>query len=178
MKKTDLKKLDRQESDRDHYQRKSEILDQAVKRFKGLRGGQIRAARALLDWTQTDLAYRAGVSLATIRRVEKSDWDFHATIYCMLRVVKLLEKHGVEFIEADFKRDFAGGVALRLVGLVDTIYNVMPSPKRHRRKGTEEISAEVKSDSDPTTEGAIAIDGNEVPRITREWSQPKTTTIA
>ncbi len=35
---------------------------------------QIRAARALLDWTQTDLAKAAGYSTTTIWRVESRTW--------------------------------------------------------------------------------------------------------
>lgn len=32
--------------------------------------GQIRAARALLNWSQNDLVERSGLSLTTIRRME------------------------------------------------------------------------------------------------------------
>lgn len=31
---------------------------------------QIKAARALLDWSQEDLAIRAALSIATIRKIE------------------------------------------------------------------------------------------------------------
>ena len=33
---------------------------------------QIRAARALLGWSQSELAQRAGVGLATLQRLEQS----------------------------------------------------------------------------------------------------------
>lgn len=36
---------------------------------------QIKAARSLLDWTQSDLAIRAKVSLATVQRIEKNGLD-------------------------------------------------------------------------------------------------------
>lgn len=36
-----------------------------------LTGAQIRAARALLDWSARELAERSGVSIATIHRIER-----------------------------------------------------------------------------------------------------------
>jgi len=57
---------------------------------------QCRAARALLDWTQEDLAKEAGVSRSTIRDFEKGrHWLHTATA---THVVAALEKAGVLLI--------------------------------------------------------------------------------
>lgn len=59
-------------------------------------GDQIRAARALIRMEAQELARRAEVSTATIRRVETG-----ANIHPKLRrdLVAVLEAEGVEFIE-------------------------------------------------------------------------------
>ncbi len=69
---------------------------------------QLRAARALLGWSQTELATRAGMSLPTVKRVETergprvSESTRHA-----LQVA--LELGGVEFIGEN-----GGGPGVRL----------------------------------------------------------------
>ena len=61
----------------------------------------VRTARALLDWTQPDLAKVAGIALATLKRFEKG----HRTPIPVVRaaIFAALEKAGVEFQE-DGKR--------------------------------------------------------------------------
>jgi len=61
----------------------------------------VRAARALLDWTQLDLAKAAGIALATLKRFEKG----HRTPIPVVRaaVFSALEKGGVQF-QDDGKR--------------------------------------------------------------------------
>ena len=56
---------------------------------------QVRTARALLDWTQPDLAKAAGIALATLKRFEKG----HVTPIPVVRaaIFAALEKAGVEF---------------------------------------------------------------------------------
>lgn len=56
-----------------------------------------RTARALLDWTQPDLAKVAGIALATLKRFEKG----HRTPIPVVRaaIFAALEKAGVEFQE-------------------------------------------------------------------------------
>jgi transcriptional regulator with XRE-family HTH domain len=56
---------------------------------------QIRAARALLNWTQRDLASAAAISAATVKRVEIG---YHAPIRAVkTAIVRALEDEGIEF---------------------------------------------------------------------------------
>ena len=56
-----------------------------------LYGEQIRAARGLLGWTQTELANRAGVSQMTVMRLESKDGIVGGTVETVLRVQEALE---------------------------------------------------------------------------------------
>jgi DNA-binding XRE family transcriptional regulator len=57
---------------------------------------QIRAARALLDWTQPDLASAANVGLVTLKRFEFGhSKPIHAV---KSSIVRALEAQGIEFI--------------------------------------------------------------------------------
>ena len=60
---------------------------------------QIRAARALLRLDQAELARRAGVSRATLRRVERSTEQAHASSRAALSIQQALESAGAEFID-------------------------------------------------------------------------------
>jgi predicted transcriptional regulator len=60
---------------------------------------QIRAARALLRLEQTELARRARVSLATLRRIESGAEKPRASTRAVESVRHVLEKAGIEFIE-------------------------------------------------------------------------------
>ena len=73
---------------------------------------QSRAARGLLDWTQQELADRAGVSIVTVRQVEAGlSQPRRATLEVIRRA---LEAGGVKFIE---ENGGAGpGVRLRRLG--------------------------------------------------------------
>lgn len=72
---------------------------------------QIRAARALLDISQTDLALAAEVGIATIKRLEGAVDVMRVTAGVLLRVQVALEHAGVEFI---FEDDAKGsGVRLK-----------------------------------------------------------------
>ena len=57
---------------------------------------QIRAARALLDWSQQDLADKAIVSLNALARLERGTVDPRAST--LSAVEKALMRAGVEFI--------------------------------------------------------------------------------
>jgi transcriptional regulator with XRE-family HTH domain len=68
---------------------------------------QCRAARALLEWTQKQLAEAARVGVVTIRQFESSDTEpRRATIDVIKRA---LEAAGVEFIDEN-----GGGPGVRL----------------------------------------------------------------
>ena len=68
---------------------------------------QCRAARGLLDWTQQDLAERAGVGIVTVRQLEA---DSNEPRRATLEVVKqALERAGVDFIDEN-----GGGPGVRL----------------------------------------------------------------
>ncbi len=75
-----------------------------------LQPAQIRAARALLDWRQEDLAKAAGVGTATIRRVEGSDSLLGGFVSTVVRIQTALEKAGVLFID----NDETAGIGVRL----------------------------------------------------------------
>jgi transcriptional regulator with XRE-family HTH domain len=69
---------------------------------------QLRAARALLGWSQSQLAKEAGMSLPTVKRVEREGGprvseDAHQ------RLQRALEAGGVEFIDEN-----GGGPGVRL----------------------------------------------------------------
>ena len=58
---------------------------------------QCRAARGLLDWSQQDLAERAGMGIVTVRHLEAG---LNASRRATLDVARrAFEKEGVEFIE-------------------------------------------------------------------------------
>lgn len=75
-----------------------------------LRAAQIRAARALLDWRQDDLAREAEVGIATIRRIEIIRGPVTGNVSTQLRIRETLERAGIQFIDADN----AGGFGVRL----------------------------------------------------------------
>lgn len=62
-------------------------------------GAQVRAGKALLDWSGSVLAERAGVAISTIRRVEACDGLLDSASIKVLQSLKgALEDGGVEFI--------------------------------------------------------------------------------
>lgn len=75
---------------------------------KGLTPGQCRAARGFLDWTQDELAARAGLSRSTIRDFEKGRHDLHPSSERLL--VRTLDEAGVMLIPAG---DAGPGVCLK-----------------------------------------------------------------
>ena len=71
---------------------------------------QMRAARALLDWKQTDLAKAADVSEMSVKNIERGSTD--PRVSTMEKIQASLEKAGVAFIDAD--RDGGPGVRLTI----------------------------------------------------------------
>ena len=58
---------------------------------------QCRAARALLDWSQGDLADQAGVGIVTVRQLEAGAHDPRRATLNVIR--RALESAGVEFLD-------------------------------------------------------------------------------
>ena len=70
---------------------------------------QIKAARALLGWSQDDLADVSQVSIPTVKRLEASDGDLGGRADTAAKILKALRTAGVEFIEEN-----GGGPGVRL----------------------------------------------------------------
>jgi transcriptional regulator with XRE-family HTH domain len=70
---------------------------------------QIRAARGLLGWSQTDLAEAAGLSLPTVKRMERESDGPVVSDDARAAVQDALQKAGVEFIPEN-----GGGAGVRL----------------------------------------------------------------
>lgn len=71
--------------------------------------GQLKAARALLGWSQNDLARRSGVSEPTIARLESVDGELGGREDTAEKLRNAVEAAGVEFIEEN-----GGGPGVRL----------------------------------------------------------------
>ena len=70
---------------------------------------QMKAARALLAWSQGDLAEASGVSEPTIARLESEDGPVGGRLGTGEKLRAALEKAGVEFIAEN-----GGGAGVRL----------------------------------------------------------------
>jgi transcriptional regulator with XRE-family HTH domain len=62
---------------------------------------QIRAARALLGWSQGQLARRAAVGPATLQRIEQSNGIVKGNFSTIIKIQKALEQAGIRFTEDD-----------------------------------------------------------------------------
>jgi len=69
---------------------------------------QVRAARGLIGWSQTQLAEAAGLSLPTVKRFE-TDNGVKVSDDAIARMVAALEDAGVQFIPEN-----GGGAGVRL----------------------------------------------------------------
>ncbi len=72
---------------------------------------QVRAARALLGWSQKDLAANAGVAEPTVTQFERGNRNPSRAVTWAIRMA--LETAGVEFIAAG-AASVAGGEGVRL----------------------------------------------------------------
>lgn len=73
---------------------------------------QVKAARALLAWSQGDLAAASGVSVPTIARLESSDGALGGRAATVQAIRSALEAAGVDFIPGN-----GGGPGVRLRSL-------------------------------------------------------------
>jgi len=60
---------------------------------------QIRAARALLGWSQGTLARVAGVGLATLQRIEQNEGVVKGNFSTVVKIQKALEQAGIKFTD-------------------------------------------------------------------------------
>jgi transcriptional regulator with XRE-family HTH domain len=70
---------------------------------------QLRAARALLRWSQQDLSERCGVSVPTIKRLEAMDGELSGHSSTIRSIEQAMEAAGVLFIPEN-----GGGAGVRL----------------------------------------------------------------
>jgi predicted transcriptional regulator len=70
---------------------------------------QIKAARALLAWSQTELAAAADVSIPTIKRLEATDGPLGGRSQTANKIRMALQAAGIEFIDEN-----GGGPGVRL----------------------------------------------------------------
>jgi len=68
---------------------------------------QCRAARGLLDWSQQELADRAGLGIVTIRQIEADITDPRRATLVVLK--QAFERAGIEFIDEN-----GGGAGVRI----------------------------------------------------------------
>jgi transcriptional regulator with XRE-family HTH domain len=74
---------------------------------------QMRAARALLDIDQRQLADLSGLSLPTIQRMEASDDIVRGNVESLMKLVAALDKAGIELI-GEGATSHEGGRGVRL----------------------------------------------------------------
>ena len=78
-----------------------------------LRANQIRAARALLNWSQTELVEKSGLSLTTVRRMEdETIGPERSSAGNVAIVTTVLKEAGVCFLEAGEAVDGGPGVRM------------------------------------------------------------------
>jgi transcriptional regulator with XRE-family HTH domain len=73
---------------------------------------QIRAARALIGWTQSDLAEASGVSHISIKNIERGATDPRASTLAAMQAA--FEHAGVVFLDPGDTRQGGHGVRLRV----------------------------------------------------------------
>ena len=70
---------------------------------------QVKAARALLGWSQSDLARHSGISEPTIARLESADGELGGRSETVRKIRTALGASGIEFIDRN-----GGGPGVRL----------------------------------------------------------------
>lgn len=74
---------------------------------------QLRAARALLEIDQRELAKRCGLSLPTVQRMEASDGVVRGNVDSLMKLVDALTADGIELI-GEGSVSSGGGRGVRL----------------------------------------------------------------
>ena len=75
--------------------------------------GQLRAARALLNIDQRELAELSGLSVPTIQRMEASDGVIRGNVDSLMKLVAALDAAGIELI-GEGAGSVTGGRGVRL----------------------------------------------------------------
>jgi transcriptional regulator with XRE-family HTH domain len=70
---------------------------------------QIRAARGLLGWSQTQLARAAGIGIATLQRLEQNRGVVKGNFSTVLKIQSALEAAGIHFLD-----DSGGEIGVKL----------------------------------------------------------------
>ena len=70
---------------------------------------QLRGARGLIGWTQSDLAAASGLALSTIKRMEHTEGPVRGISENVWKVQRALEEAGITFIDEN-----GGGPGVRL----------------------------------------------------------------
>ena len=78
-----------------------------------MNGEQIRAARALLGWTATDLARESGISYPTIQRIDSTKGSLSGRYETIEAIRKALEAKGIQFLE-NGETALGAGVVLKV----------------------------------------------------------------
>jgi len=73
-------------------------------------GAQVRGARGILDWSADILAEKTGLSVDTIRNIEKGRVQGHNT--SLEKIVQVFANSGLEFIENQGVRFKPTGVTI------------------------------------------------------------------
>jgi DNA-binding XRE family transcriptional regulator len=76
---------------------------------------QCRAARAMLHWTQADLATRAGIARKTVTDMELSTRRLH--FRTRRDITHTLQEAGIEFLWSDNGHDDGTGVRLKTTSI-------------------------------------------------------------
>jgi len=79
---------------------------------------QLKAARALVGWSQENLTAAAGVSLPTLKRLEAIDGVLGGSPDTRAKLISALSQAGIIFIDGDGQ---GAGVRLRTNSVVDPI---------------------------------------------------------
>ncbi|WP_155982265.1 helix-turn-helix domain-containing protein [Xanthobacter sp. 126] len=114
---------------------------------------QVRAARALLGWSQEDLAARAGVSVATIRRQEPGHGQFSAGEEVLRKIAAALQDAGVELISSDLAKGH--GVRLARASRRD-LYDILLEEVDGAKKSLEKAQQAARDMPDAALVRAIA----------------------
>lgn len=115
-----------------------------------IKAGQIRAARALLDWSQEDLAKATGLSIATIRKLEAGHISPRGKTTSFIR--KTFEDAGLEFLEPNGVRQRLEEIKVYqghdgLVAFLDGVYETA------RKTGCEILTAYASEEAFPKVLG-------------------------